>query len=439
MEIALLIALVLLNGVFAMSEIAVVSSRKARLQSLADDGDQGARVALAMHQEPSNFLSTIQIGITSVGILSGAIGETALAIPLAEWLALIPGFEPHASIFALVVTVVVLTYFSVVIGELVPKSLGLLAPEAVAASVARPMLLLTRFSHPMVVLLSGSCAAILGLFGARRSEELPVTDDEIRVMMEQGAEAGVFHRGEQELVANVLRLDEQRIPAIMTPRREMVVIDLEEGEGEVRHCIAESGHSRLVVCRGGLGNILGVLKTGDLLPGVAYGRALTIVDIEKVLCPPLYVPETVSTAQLLENFRRARLQFALIVDEYGEVEGMVTMMDVLAAIVGDVATADCGEERDMIRREDGSWLIDGNVVLERLKTVLEIDGDLPAEESQAFHTVGGLVMHILGRVPAPADYVEAGGWRLEVMDMDRHRLDKVLASRIPSPVLPDDG
>lgn len=439
MEIALLIALVLLNGAFAMSEIAVVSSRRARLQSLADEGDQGARVALAMHQEPSSFLSTIQIGITSVGILSGAIGETALAIPLREWLALIPGVEPYANILALGVTVVALTYFSVVIGELVPKSLGLLAPEAVAASVARPMMLLTRFSHPMVVLLSGSCAAILRLFGARRGEEPPVTDDEIRVMMEQGAEAGVFHQGEQELVANVLRLDEQRIPAIMTPRRDMVVIDLEEGEGAVRQRIAESGYSRLVVCRGGLGNILGVLKAGDLLPGVAYGRALTIADIEKVLYPPLYVPETVSTAQLLENFRRARLQFALIVDEYGEVEGMVTMMDVLAAIVGDVATAEYGEERDMVQREDGSWLVDGDVALERLKTVLEIDEDLPGEESQVFHTVGGLVMHILGRVPAPADYVEAGGWRLEVMDMDRHRLDKVLASRIPSPAVPDEG
>lgn len=436
MELALLFVLIIINGVFAMSEIAVVSSRKARLQNLADDGSAGAKAALALHHEPSSFLSTIQVGITSVGIMSGAIGEATIAAPLAEWLAKMPGLAPHASGVALTVTVVTLTYFSVVIGELVPKRLALLAPEAIASLVSRPMLALARFTHPVVVLLSGSCTAILSILGARRKEEPPVTDDEIKVMMEQGAEAGVFHEGEQALVSNVLRLDELRIPAIMTPRRDMFVIDLEEGEAAVRQRIIESEYTRLIVCRDGLDHILGVLQTGDLLRKVMPGHGVTIQDIEAVLCPPLYIPESVTTAQLLENFRRARLQFALIVDEYGEVEGMVTMTDVLAAIVGDISSVEAPEDKDMVQRADGSWLVDGDVGLERLKNFLEIDDDLPGEESQAFHTLGGLVMHVLGRIPAPADHIETAGWRIEVVDMDRNRVDKVLMTRSAAPAQP---
>jgi putative hemolysin len=433
MDIALLFILILINGVFAMSEIAVVSSRKARLQNLADDGLAGAKAALSLHHEPSSFLSTIQVGITSVGILSGAIGEAALADPLAEWLSAIPWLEPYARGVALTVTVVGLTYFSVVVGELVPKRLALLAPEAVASLVARPMIALARLTHPIVTLLSGSCSAILGLLGARRKEEPPVTDDEIKVMMEQGAEAGVFHEGEQALVSNILRLDEQRIPAIMTPRRDMFVVDLDEGEEAVRQRIVDSEFTRLIVCRDGLDHILGVLQTGDLLRKIMPGKGISIADIEAVLSPPLYVPESVTTAQLLENFRRARLQFALIVDEYGEVEGMVTMTDVLAAIVGEISSTDAAEDRDMLQREDGSWLIDGDVGLERLKGVLDIDNELPGEESQTFHTLGGLVMHLLGRVPAPTDHVLLEGWRFEIMDMDKNRVDKVLATRLALP------
>jgi len=248
--------------------------------------------------------------------------------------------------------------------------------------------------------------------------------------MEQGAEAGVFHEGEQALVSNVLRLDEQRIAAIMTPRRDMFVIDLEEDEAEIRQRIIESDYTRLVVCRHGLEQILGVLQTGDLLRRVLQGQSISAQDIEAVLIPPLYVPESVTTAQLLENFRRAKLQFALIVDEYGEVEGLVTMTDVLAAIVGDIALNPDPEDNDMVQRDDGSWLIDGDVGLERLKTVLEIDDDLPGEDSHAFHTLGGLVMHVLGSIPKPTDRIEVEQWRFEVVDMDKNRVDKVLATQI---------
>ena len=430
MDIVLILLLILLNGVFAMSEIAVVSSRKSRLQNLADDGSLGAEAALRLHQEPASFLSTIQVGITLVGILNGAVGEAAIADPLAAWFAQIPLLAPYARGIALTITVVALTYFSVVVGELVPKRLALLAPEGIAALMARPMMILARITHPLVVILSGSCSALLRLVGARRKDEPPVTDDEIKVLMEQGAEAGVFHESEQEIVSNVLRLDEQRISAIMTPRRDMFIIDLDEGEEVVWQRLVETSFSRLVVCRDGLEHVLGVLQTGDLLKKALPGHGVTLDDLEALLRPPLYVPESVTTTQLLESFRRARLQFALIVDEYGEVQGLVTLTDVLAAIVGELSVPEAPEDRDMLQREDGSWLVDGDVGIERLKSVLDIGDDLPGEEEHSFNTVGGLIMHVLGRIPAPTDHFEAGGWRFEVLDMDRNRVDKVLLSQV---------
>jgi putative hemolysin len=428
MDIALVILLVLLNGVFAMSEMAVVSSRKSRLQNLSDDGSLGAQAALSLHQDPSSFLSTIQVGITSIGILSGAIGEAAVAGPLAIWLSDLPLVGPHAKTVALTITVVGLTYFSVVIGELVPKRLALLAPEGIAALIARPMMVLARATHPLVVILSGSCSTVLRLLGTRSREEPPVTDDEIKVLMEQGAEAGVFHESEQEIVSNVLRLDEQRIAAIMTPRRDMFVLDLDEDEETLWQRIIETEYSRLVVCRDGLEHVLGILQTGDLLKKVLPGHGVTVADVEAVLYPPLYIPESVSTTQLLASFRRARLQFALAVDEYGEVQGLVTLTDVMSAIVGELSVPAAPEDRDMVQREDGSWLVDGDVGVERLKSVLDIDDDLPGEDEHSFNTLGGFIMHTLGRIPAPADHFEVSGWRFEVMDMDRNRVDKVLVS-----------
>jgi putative hemolysin len=348
-----------------------------------------------------------------------------VADPLAAWFAGIPLLEPYAKTVALTITVVCLTYFSVVVGELVPKRLAMLAPEGIASLIARPMIVLARITHPLVVILSSSCTAILRLLGARAKEEQSVTNDEINVLMEQGAEAGVFHESEQELVSNVLRLDEQRIAAIMTPRREMFVVDLDEDEETVRQRIVDTEFSRLVVCRDGLDHILGILQTGDLLKKAVPGHCITAADVESVLHLPLYVPETVTTTQLLESFRHARLQFALIVDEYGDVQGLVTLTDVLASIVGELSVP---EDRDMLQREDGSWLVDGDVGVERLKSVLDINDDLPGEDERGFHTLGGFVMHTLGRIPRPTDHFIAAGWRFEVMDMDRNRVDKVLVS-----------
>jgi putative hemolysin len=428
MDIALLFILILINGVLAMSEIAVVSSRKARLQRLADDGSPGAESALELNNEPSVFLSTIQVGITTVGILSGAIGETALADPLAAWLSQFDLIEPYARAASLTVVVVGLTYFSVVVGELVPKQLGLLAPETIASLIAPPMNMLARIAKPLVWLLSASSAFMLRIIGARSKVEPPVTNEEIKVLMEQGAEAGVFHESEQEFVSNVLRLDEQRIAAIMTPRIDIYALDLDDPEEEIRRRITESPYTRIVVCRDGLDNIVGILSAVDLLKALLDGKPL---DVEHAVHEALFVPDSVTTTQLLENFRSARLQFALIVDEYGELEGLVTLTDVLTSIVGELPSIGGAEDLEVVAREDGSWLMDGSVTIERLKSVLDTEESLDGEEDHNFNTLGGFVMHMMGRIPSVADHFESAGWRFEVMDMDKTRVDKVLVSRSP--------
>lgn len=426
-DIALLLFLILLNGILAMSEIAVVSSRKARLQKLADDDSPGAQSALELSNAPSTFFSTVQVGITTVGILSGAIGESALADPLTVWFASFELMEPYARGAALTIVVVGLTYFSVVVGELVPKQLGLLAPEKTASLIAAPMNMLSRLTRPLVWSLSASSSFLLRMMGAVRPEEPPVTDEEIKVLMEQGSEAGVFHESEQAIVSNVLRLDEQRIGAIMTHRNDIYVLDLDESEEVIRDRIAESPYTRIVVCRDGLDHIVGILRTADILKDALAGKPIAV---ELSLRPPLYVPEGVTTTHLLENFRKARQQCALIVDEYGELQGLVTLTDVLTSIVGELPSSDVPEEQDVVIRENGSFLVDGSVTIERLKSVMEYEEDLPGEEENAFNTLGGFVMYVLGRVPAVTDHFEVAGCRFEVMDMDKNRVDKVLVNRV---------
>ena len=426
MDIALLFFLILLNGVLAMSEIAVVSSRQSRLQKLADDGHPGARSALALHNEPSIFLSTVQVGITSVGILSGAIGEATLAVPLAEWLATIPALAPYASAMSMALVVGGVTYFAVVVGELVPKRLGLLAPERVAALIAPPMNLVSVLARPLVWLLASSSSVLLRLLGARQAQGSSVSDDEIKILMRQGASAGIFHASEQDIVANVLRLDQQRIREIMTHRKDLYLIDLNDSEDENRNRLAGSPYKRVVVCRDGLDNLVGVLRTSDLLKGALFGKPLSI---ESFVRPPLYIPASVSTTQLLETFRRARQQCALMVDEYGELQGLVTLTDVLTSIVGDLPIFDTPAEEDIVVREDGSWLVDGGVTLERLRTVLKISAELPGEEENAFHTLGGFIMYVLGSIPKPSEHFDFAGLRFEVVDMDHNRVDKVLIAR----------
>lgn len=430
MDIALLLLLILMNAVFAMSEMAVVSSRRVRLQKWADDGLPGAEAALKLQNQPSSFLSTIQVGITAVGILNGALGENALAGPFADWLKEIPLVAPYAHGLSLALVVLVMTYFSVVIGELVPKRIALLGPERIASTIARPLDWLSRATRPLVWTLSSSSDVILKLLRADRREEPPVTDEEIKVLMEQGAEAGVFHESEHALVSNVLRLDELRITAIMTPRNDIYAIDLEDDAADVHRQVVDAPFSRVIAVRDGIENVLGILNTNDYLKRALAGDNITI---EPLLRPPLYIPETVSTTQLLEAFRKSREELALIVDEYGGLQGMVTLTDVLTAIVGELPAEGVPEAADAVQREDGSWLIDGSMSIERFKNLMDIDR-LGDEDEERFHTMSGFAMDQLGRIPAVADRFEYADWNFEIVDMDRNRVDKLLVMPRPRPV-----
>lgn len=434
MDITLILILIVLNGIFAMSEMAVVSSRKARLQKLVAERRLGAMAALKLHNEPAHFLSTVQVGITSVGILSGALGEAALTEPLHRQLSQLPNLAPYADIIALVLTVVLITYFSVVVGELVPKRLALLRPESIAVVIARPMNGLAVIASPVVWLLSSSSNLLLRILGAHRPRQASVTDEEIKLLMEIGSETGVFHAGESKLVANVMKLDEQRVGAIMTPRTEIFYIDLAEQDSEVRNEIANSSYSRIVICRNGLDNVLGILHRSDLVKMVMSGAEFSI---ETTLRPPLYVQDSMTLVHLLEYFREMRADFTLIVNEYGDVEGLVALSDILAAIVGDFPTAESELEPDIVQRDDGSWLVDGGLPITRLKSVIGINGRFPGESTNIYNTISGFILFNLERFPREGDHFEYGDWRFEVVDMDGMKIDKVLIScKVPENSVP---
>jgi len=435
MEVLFLAVLILLNGVFALSEIAVVSARKARLQQWSDEGRAGAAAALHLANDPGRFLSTIQVGITTIGILSGALAEASVAQTLSASLAQVPAVAPYSEGIAIGIVVVAITYLSVVIGELVPKRLALINPEAIASVIAQPMQWLSRVASPLVRFFNLSSEALLRLVGAREGGEPPVTEEEIKVLIQQGTEAGVFEESEQTLVSNILRLDEQPVGAIMTPRVDIFYLDLEQPYEDNRKQLLDCPHSRMPVCKGGLDNVLGILESKALMRQSLRGEA---IDLTASLTRPLYVPNSISSMELLETFKRARMHVALVVDEYGEVQGLVTMNDVLEAIVGDISSAEAAGDEEAVQREDGSWLLDGMLSLDKFKEIFQLEA-LEEEETGNFHTLGGFVMLRLGRVPAVGDHFEWNGLRLEVMDMDRHRVDRVLVARLPPPVGPAAG
>jgi putative hemolysin len=422
MDVAILFALIVLNGLFAMSEIALVMSRKARLQPLAEAGDPGAAAALRLHDEPTQLLSTLQIGITSISILNGIVGEAALAPLLVEWLRA-RGFEGRFVGYASTALVVVLiTYFSIVLGELVPKRLGQLDPEAVARRVARPMELLAAIARPFVKLLAGSTQLVLRALGLKDAQARPVTQEEIHALLLEGSDAGVIEENEHDMVRNVFRLDDRQIGSLMVPRRDVVYLDVNLPWDENMKRIEESGHTRYPVARGGLRDIVGVISARNLLKRALRGQA---PDWKTDLQPPVFVPESLTGMELLQNFRSSGVQLAFVVDEYGEVLGIVTLRDVLEAITGEFRSGRA-EDQWAVKRDDGSWLLDGLIPIPELKDRLELK-ELP--EEQRYHTLSGMLMMLLGRLPQTGDRAEWEGWRFEIVDMDGKRIDKVLASR----------
>lgn len=424
--ITILLALILVNGVFAMAEMAVVSSRKTRLRRLAHAGQPGAARALDLAEDPGRFLSTIQVGITTIGVLAGAIGEAGIAGAIEEGLRQVPVLAPHADQVALLLMVVAVTYVSLIVGELVPKRLALLRPEVIAMRLARPMHYLSAGALPLVRLLGASTDLVLRLLRARPPEGPSVTEEEIKVLMEQGTEEGVFEPAERRFVENVLRLDSRRVGSIMTPRIDVVFIDPDQPLEVSRQRILESAHAELPVSRDGLDHVVGFLSARNLLNRLLRGEPFDLVELTE---PALYVPEGLSLMQVLEQLRAARRQTALVVDEYGDVVGLVSLTDVLEAIVGALPPQGGEEEAEAVLREDGTWLIDGRMDLHEFKQRFRVDV-LPGEESAEVNTVGGLVMLALGRVPRVTDTVETAGLRIEVVDMDRHRVDKVLVKAI---------
>ena len=430
-DVILLLGLILLNGVFAMSEIAIVSSRRTRLLQMADAGGTGAGHALKLASEPTRFLSSVQVGITSIGILSGAIGEASIASRLRTSIEHVPVLTPYADTLSLAVMVILLTYVSLILGELVPKRLALTHPEAIASIIARPMDVLATLGRPIVTLLSVSTDAVLRSFGVRHVKQPAVTLEEIRVLLEQGADEGVFEGAEHEMVTNVLNLDDRHVSAVLTPRSDVVFLDVRDPLDANRHKLRQAPHNVLPLCDGGLDHVLGFVRSTTVLEKLLEGGT---IDLPALAEKPLFVPETMSLMTLLEQFKRTHLPAALVVDEFGDVAGLVSLTDVITSIVGDLP-AEPGEEPMIVRRDDGSWLFDGGLGLDAALRTLDAESLLADEDRQHYHTLGGLAMLALGRVPRTGDVFERGGYRFEIVDMDGNRVDRVLVSRIDRPAM----
>ncbi len=413
-DILLLLVLILLNGVFAMSEIAIVSSRRARLVQMADTGSSGARHALTLASEPTRFLSSVQVGITSIGILNGAIGEASIASRLRASLEQVPAVAPYAETLSLGIMVVVLTYFSLILGELVPKRLALTHPEAIASIIARPMEILATIGRPIVTFLSVSTDTILRLLGVRQVKQPAVTVEEIRVLLEQGADEGVFEDAEHEMVTNVLNLDDRHVGAVLTPRSDVVFLDVRDAMDVNRQKLRQDPHNVLPLCDGGLDHVLGFVRSTTVLDKLLDGKT---IDLPALAEKPLFVPETMSLMTLLEQIKRTHLPVALVVDEFGGVEGLVSLTHVIGSIVGELPS-EPGDEPSIVRRDDGSWLLDGALDLDTVVRTLDAESLLSDHDRQHYHTLGGLAMLALGRVPRTGDLFQRGDYRFEIVDMD---------------------
>lgn len=421
-EILFIVLLLIANGIFAMSELAVVASRKTRLQRMAASGNTRASAALALAQQPERFLSTIQIGITLVGILAGAFGGATIAEQLGAKISTVPTLAPYGEAIGLIIVVLSITYLSLVIGELVPKRLALNNPERVAILIAGPMRGLARLASPVVSLLGVSTSAVLTFLRMRAPTEPPVTEDEIKVLLQQGTQAGVFEEAEQEMIKSVFRLTDRSVEALMTPRMNIVWLDVNDPPEKVHRKVAESTYSRFPVCRGNLDNLLGIVKAKDMLSRCVSGASL---DLQASLKQPVFVPESTPAIRALEMFKAARTHLALVIDEYGAVEGLVTTNDILEAIVGDIAPVQSDAGNDAVQREDGSWLLDGALPVDEFREIFSVER-LPGEERGAYHTLAGFILFHLGRIPSEADHFEWHGLRFEIVDMDGNRIDKVL-------------
>ena len=425
LNLSIVFLLIVVNGFFAMAEIALVASRTARLQPLAEAGNLGAQAALELKANPSRLLATVQIGITVIAILSGTFGEATLGDPLQRHLESHEGLlARYAHVISMAVVVIGIAYFSLILGELVPKRIALLHPERIATALARAMRTFARVGAPIEWFLSTSTDLVLRLIPLRHQGAAPVTDEEINFMLREGAATGHIHQAETAIVEMALRLGDRRASAVMTPRTQIEWLDVDDPEAENRRKIQVSAHSRFPVVEGGSQQVIGIVQSKDLLIRALTGQAL---DLRAATRPPLYLPNTVTVLRVLETFKTSGEPMALIVDEYGDLEGLVTQADIFTALVGDIPGSADADQR-VVHREDGTWLIDGMVGLDELKQVLDVSR-LPGEDAD-YHTLGGYMMARLNRIPMVADRVSAAGYRFEVVKMDGRRVDRVLVSPV---------
>jgi putative hemolysin len=431
-DIAILIGLIILNGAFAMSEIALIAARKVRLQKLAEEGDSGAAAAVRLGEDPNRFLSTVQIGITSISILNGIIGEATLAKPFGAWLREAGVPENVSGYLATGLVVVSITYFSIVLGELVPKRLGQILAEPIARLVARPMLWMSVVTKPFVKLLSGSTQLVLRTFRVKERAASAMTEEEIHLMLAESSESGVIEQHEHEMVRNVFRLDDRQIGSLMVPRSDIVYLDVEDSRENNLRRLEQSSHSRFPVVRGGWNEILGVATARQFLTQTLRGQEPSLTEH---LQQPVFLPESLTGMELLENFKNSGVQIAFIVDEYGEVQGIVTIQDVMEAITGEFKPEGT-EEPWAVQREDGSWLLDGLIPVPELKDCLDLK-QVPEEDRGRYNTLSGMVMLLLGKLPQTGDRCEWEGWSFEIVDLDGKRIDKVLATHLKQEVQED--
>ncbi|QYF94388.1 hemolysin family protein [Massilia sp. PAMC28688] len=425
-DVLIILLLILLNGLFAMTELALASARRLRLEEAARGGSTGAAAALALAANPSTFLSTVQVGITLISIFNGAFGQSSLAARLAPWLATVPVLGPYAPAVALGVVIVAITFVSLLLGELVPKRIAMQYPETAAMIAARPLRLLSRVMAPFVTLLSLCTEAIVRLLGLDRPPDNAPTEQEISGMLREGSDAGVLDHTEYDIARRALRLDSQRLRALMTPLIDVQAIHLGDDAAASLRKLAASPHSRFPVFGTDRTQVVGVVDAGDLLQQAIESGALHTVDIGAASAAPMRVPASMSARALLEQFQQHNAELALVIDEHGQVQGMVTLADLMGALLGGVPGA-AAHESEAVVREDGSWLVDGAMPLDRLRELLGTDAAFPGEGT-GFHTLAGLVLHQLGRVPTESDAFEWNGYRFEVMDMDRQRVDRVLVA-----------
>ena len=426
MDTALVLFLILLNGLFAMSEMALTASRKARLQVMVEGGEGGAQAAMDLHDDPTKFLSTVQIGVTGIGVLNGIVGDAAFSGPLSRWLIdATPLSQRAAQLTATALVVLLITILTIVFGELVPKRVGQMFPETVARLVAPSVEFISVIARPLVKLLSISTEFTLGLMGLRGGNPRGVTEEEIAASLEEGRDAGLIEEHEHQMVRNVFRLDERQVGSMMIPRAEIAWLDVEDQPEQVLAVLQAHMHGRYPVCRNSLDDVVGVASSQGLLARALKGQAL---DLNEGLEAPVFVPETLSGLELLEHFRTQDAPLVFVVDEYGVVQGVVAVRDVLEAIAGEF-TAPADGDAWVVQREDGSWLFDGLIPATELKDRLELK-ELPEEDRGRYNTLAGMIMLLLGRLPRTADVVEWNAWRFEVMDLDGKRVDKVLVSRL---------